>query len=61
MAKIDVTLTRSLIGRPKTQRATVAALGLRKIRQTVQHSDSPGLRGQLDKVKHLVTWSVVEE
>jgi large subunit ribosomal protein L30 len=60
MAKLNVTLVGSPIGRPGTQKRTVEALGLRKLNQTVVHNDSPGLRGQLEKVKHLVSWSEVE-
>ncbi|MEE9473149.1 MAG: 50S ribosomal protein L30 [Acidimicrobiia bacterium] len=47
-------MKKSPIGeRPKT-RATVRSLGLRKIRQTVEHADSPDLRGMLARVQHLV-------
>ncbi len=60
MAKVRVTLTRSPIGRPGTQRRTLQALGLRKMHQTVELNDSPGLRGQIEKVGHLVTWTVDE-
>ena len=60
MSKVRVTLKRSAIGRPGTQKRTLEALGLRKINQTVEHNDSAGLRGQLDKVKHLVTWDSAE-
>lgn len=60
MAKVRVTLTRSPIGRPGTQKRTLEALGLRKINQSVEHNDSPGLRGQINKVKHLVDWTEVE-
>lgn len=56
MAKqLEITLTRSVIGRPKDQRATVKALGLRKIRQQVIHDDTPAIRGMVNKVSHLVT------
>ena len=52
--KVKITLKKSVIGeRPKT-RATVRSLGLRKIRQTVEHVDSPDLRGMLARVQHLV-------
>ena len=61
MSKVKVTLKRSPIGRPGTQRKTLEALGLRKLNQTVEHNDSPGLQGQLNKVQHLVTWEVVGE
>jgi large subunit ribosomal protein L30 len=55
MAKtIRITQVRSGIGREKSQRATLRALGLRRIRQTVEHDDSPQLRGMIFKVQHLV-------
>ena len=54
MAQVKITLTRSLIGYPKDQRATVKALGLGKIRTSVVKEDSASLRGMLHKVSHLV-------
>ncbi len=55
MAKtIKVTLKKSTIGCKKDQIATVAALGLKKIGQTVEKSDIPQIRGMIFKVKHLV-------
>jgi large subunit ribosomal protein L30 len=51
---ILVTLVKSPIGYERSQKLTVRALGLRKIRQTVEHKDSPALRGMLAKVSHLV-------
>ena len=54
MAKVKVTLKRSLIGRPETQRTTVRALGLRKINSVVELPDNPAIRGQLHKVEHLI-------
>ena len=53
--KLTITLTRSLIGRPKDQRETVKALGLRKMHQTVEHQDNAAIRGMINKVSHLVT------
>jgi large subunit ribosomal protein L30 len=53
--KLFITLNRSVIGRPEDQRATVTALGLRKIHQTVEHSDNAAIRGMINKVAHLVT------
>ena len=53
--KLQVTLAKSTIGRKKDQIATVAALGLRKIRSVATHNDTPQIRGMVDKVKHLVT------
>ncbi len=52
--KIKVTLVRSPIGYPKPQKATVRALGLRHLNQTVEHTDSPALRGMVAAVIHLV-------
>jgi large subunit ribosomal protein L30 len=52
--KVRVTLRRSLIGQKPKTRATVRGLGLRKINQTVEHEDSPGLQGMLLRVRHLV-------
>ena len=54
MAQVKITLTRSLIGYPKDQRATVKALGLGKSRTSVVKEDSASLRGMLHKVAHLV-------
>jgi large subunit ribosomal protein L30 len=47
-------LVRSTIGGTERQRATVKALGLRKLHQVVEHSDSPVTRGMVHKVAHLV-------
>ncbi|ALN77080.1 MULTISPECIES: 50S ribosomal protein L30 [Staphylococcus] len=55
MAKIQITLTRSVIGRPETQRKTVQALGLKKLNSTVVVEDNDAIRGQINKVSHLVT------
>ncbi len=55
MAKLKITLTRSLIGRPENQRATVKALGLRKLNSSVEQEDSAAIRGMVHKVEHLVT------
>ena len=51
---IRITLVKSPIGYTEKHKATVRALGLRKLHQTVQHEDSPTLRGMLYKVSHLV-------
>ena len=55
IAKLQITLTRSVIGRPETQRKTVEALGLKKTNSSVVVEDNPAIRGQINKVKHLVT------
>jgi large subunit ribosomal protein L30 len=54
MGKITVTLKRSVIGYQQDQRGTVAALGLRKIHQTVEHEDTATIRGMVNKISHLV-------
>jgi large subunit ribosomal protein L30 len=51
---VKVTLTKSVIGEKPKTRATVEGLGLKRIHQTVEQVDSPGLRGMLAKVSHLV-------
>jgi large subunit ribosomal protein L30 len=51
---LKVTLKRSLIGEKPKTRATIATLGLRKISQTVEHPDTPTVRGMIHKVRHLV-------
>lgn len=55
MEKIKITLTRSLIGRPEDQRATVKALGLGKTNTSVVKDASPAVLGMVRKVEHLVT------
>jgi len=54
VAKLYITLVKSTIGCSEKQRLTVQALGLRKLHQTVEHEDSPAIRGMLNKVSHLV-------
>ncbi|MCG3157953.1 MAG: 50S ribosomal protein L30 [bacterium] len=53
--KLKVTQIRSVIGHLQNQKLTMKALGLRRIRQSVVHRDTPQIRGMLAKVKHLVT------
>lgn len=52
--KIRVTLVRSPIGYSQRQKDTVKALGLSRMHQTVEHEDSPVVRGMISKVSHLV-------
>ena len=52
---VKVTLIKSTIGEIKSVKATVAALGLTKIRSEKTFEDSPALQGQLKKVAHLIT------
>jgi len=52
--KVRITLLKSAIGYSVRHKATLRALGLRRLHQTVEHVDSPTLRGMLAKVNHLV-------
>ena len=51
---LKVTLVKSPIGYSTRQKGTVRALGLRRMGQTVEHSDTPAIRGMIDKVSHLI-------
>jgi large subunit ribosomal protein L30 len=51
---LTVTLVKSPIGYPERQKRTVRALGLRKMMQSVEHSDTPVLRGMIAKIPHLL-------
>ena len=55
MAKVIVKQVRSVIDRPKRQRLTMEALGLRKMNAVVEHEATPQIMGMINKVKHLVT------
>jgi large subunit ribosomal protein L30 len=57
--KLQITLVKSAIGYSVKHKATIRALGLRRMNQTVEQVDSPVVRGMLMKVNHLVT--VVEQ
>lgn len=54
MARLTIKLVRSVIGYERDQRRTVQALGLRRMHQTVEHEDTPTIRGMLHKVRHMV-------
>jgi large subunit ribosomal protein L30 len=54
MAKIKITQVKSSIGSTKRQRATLEALGLRRINHTVEHEATPQVVGMARKVAHLV-------
>ena len=53
--KLEITLTKSVIGSKPTQRKTVQALGLNKINQKVEHEDNVAIRGMVNVVSHLIT------
>lgn len=54
MAKIRIIWVKSGIGYAQDQKKTLRALGLHKLNQSVLHEDSPVLRGQINKVRHLI-------
>ena len=60
MSKIKVTWKKSAIGRPAVQRRTIKALGLHRLGETVEHEDTPQIRGMINSVIHLVEWTQSE-
>ena len=54
MARLRITWKKSSIGFARDQGRTIASLGLRRLHQTVEHEDTPALRGMVHKVRHLV-------
>jgi large subunit ribosomal protein L30 len=59
--KLKVTQRRSTVGKPRRQRDTLRALGLRRIRHSVLHEDRPEIRGMVARVSHLVDVEEVDE
>ena len=57
MAKITVKWVKSAIGFSQRQKDTIKALGFRKLQSTVEHEDTPQIRGMIEKVRHLVVWT----
>ena len=55
MSKIKVKQIKSRIVRPKDQKRTLDALGLRKMNSVVEHNSTPQILGMINKVKHLIT------
>ena len=60
MSKLKITQVRSVIGRPQKHRLILKSLGLRRNQTSVVQEDSPGIRGMVFKVKHLVQVEEVE-
>jgi large subunit ribosomal protein L30 len=52
--KLKITWVKSAIGYKKNQKATIAALGLRKLGQCIEQDDTPQMRGMVHTVRHLV-------
>ena len=55
MSRVRITYRKSAIGYKFDQKATIQALGLKRLNQTVEHEDSPAIRGMVHKVRHLVS------
>jgi len=60
MTRLQITYKKSAIGYDHRQKATIKALGFRKLNQTIEHNDSPEIRGMIKKVSHLVAVQEVE-
>ncbi len=58
--RIRITQVRSGAGRQKIQRRTLRALGLRRHQQSVEHDDTPAIRGMIAKVDYLVEVTEVD-
>jgi large subunit ribosomal protein L30 len=58
---LEVTYSRSAIGRSERQRRTIRALGLKKLHDTVRHRDTTDMRAMIGSVSHLLTVREVEE
>jgi large subunit ribosomal protein L30 len=52
--KLNITLVKSIIGRPEKHRKILRSMGLTKINRTVEFKDTPSIRGMISKVSHLV-------
>lgn len=61
MSPLKVTQTRSTIDSVENHKRTVRALGLKRIRDSRVHQDTPQIRGMVHKVRHLVQVEEVEE
>lgn len=61
MATLRITWRKSSIGYRQDQKDTIRRLGLRRLNQTVEHPDTPTVRGMVDKVRHLVDVVDVQE
>ena len=59
--KLKITQTKSIIDRPKTQKLTIEALGLGRPNYVVVHTDTPQIKGMINKVAHLVKVEEIEE
>lgn len=61
MAKLRITLIKSVIGSNSVVRDTAKSLGLKKTQQSVIHEDSPSVRGKIRKLQHLLAVEEIAE
>jgi len=61
MPKLRITWKKSGIGFERDQQATIASLGLRKLHQTVERPDTPIIRGQVHKVRHMIQVEEIQD
>ncbi len=59
--KLRVTYSTSFIGVKADQKATIRRLGFTRLGQTVEHLDTPAIRGMIHKVRHLVTVEEIDD
>ena len=59
--RLRITWKKSSIGYERRQKATVRALGLRRLGQSVEHADTPVIRGMINRVRHLVSVEEIQE
>lgn len=58
--RLRITQVRSAISRLQSQKDTIRSLGIRRLNQTVEHNDTPAIRGMIAAVKHLVRVEEIE-
>jgi len=61
VARLRITWVKSAIGYTKDQRRTLKALGFHRLYETVEHEDSPSVKGMINKISHLVKMEVVND
>ena len=60
MKKLRIKQVRSAIGRKQDQKKTLIALGITKMGKTVEHADTPQIRGMINKISHLLNVAAEE-
>jgi large subunit ribosomal protein L30 len=60
MATLRITYSKSAIGYTERQKATVKALGFKRLYETIEREDTPAIRGMINRISHLVTVEEVE-